>query len=101
MSDVLDLGFLLLFLGCGVLVWRRHSTELGVLYLAGLAPLLIRTAGTQPLLGTARYVLALFPAFLVLATWGTTPWRHRLILYSSTAGLLFLSGQFAIWGWVG
>ncbi len=101
MADVLDLSFLLLFLICGVLVWRRYSTALGLLYLAGLAPLLLRSAGTQPLLGTARYVLALFPAFLVLAEWGANAWRHRLILYGSTAGLLFLSGQFAIWGWVG
>lgn len=101
MADVLDASFLLLFLICGLFVWKRTSRELGVLYAASLIPLLIRSAGVQPLLGTARYVLALFPAFMVIAEWGASPWRHRLILYGSTAGLLFLSGQFAIWGWVG
>lgn len=101
MADAIDLAFLLLFLGCGVLVWRRYSTTIGLLYLGFLAPILLRTAGSQPLLGTSRYVLGLFPAFFVLSEWGDGPWRHRLILYGSTAGLLYLSGQFAIWGWVG
>lgn len=101
MADVVDLAFLLLFLAAGVAVWRRTSRELGLLYLGFLLPLLVRSAGSQPLLGSARYVLALFPAFLVLAEWSSRPWRHRLILYGSTAGLLYLSGQFAIWGWVG
>lgn len=101
MADVLDLAFLGLFVVCGVAVWRRYSTSLGLLYAATLAPMLIRSGVTQPLLGTTRYVLALFPAFIVMAEWGANRWRHRLILYGSTAGLLFLSGQFALWGWVG
>lgn len=101
MADAIDLTFLLLFLVCGVLVWRRYSTTISLIYLGFLLPVLVRTAGAQPLLGTARYVLGLFPAFFVLSEWGALPWRHRLILYGSTAGLLFLSGQFAIWGWVG
>lgn len=101
MADVLDLTFLLAFLACGVVVWRRYSKPVGLLYLSFLAPLLVRSAGSQPLLGTARYVLALFPAFFVMAEWAERPWRRRLIVYGSGAGLLYLSGQFAIWGWVG
>lgn len=101
MADVLDLAFLLLFVVCGVVAGRRYSTSIGLLYLGLLSPLLVRSAGSQPLLGSSRYVIVLFPAFFVLAEWASTPWRRRLVLYTSTAGLLFLSGQFAIWGWVG
>jgi hypothetical protein len=49
----------------------------------------------------ARYVLEIFPVFLLLAVWGSKAWINRLILYLSVLGLLFLSAQFAIWGWVG
>lgn len=98
-SDALDLVFLVLFTVCGVIVWRRYSRTLGLLYVSGLVPLLMRMATVAPLHSSARFVLALFPAFMLLAEWGANPWRHRLILYGSTAGLLYLSGQFAIWGW--
>ncbi len=101
MADVLDLAFLLLFVACGVVAWRRYSASIGLLYLGLLAPLLVRSAGSQPLLGSSRYVIVLFPAFFIFAEWASTPWRRRLVLYPSTVGLLFLSGQFAIWGWVG
>jgi hypothetical protein len=46
-------------------------------------------------------LVAIFPAFLLLPTWGRKAWANRLILYLSVLGLLFLSAQFAIWGWVG
>jgi hypothetical protein len=49
----------------------------------------------------ARYVLEIFPAFLLLAIWGRSPWVNRLVLTLSLLGLLFFSAQFAIWGWVG
>lgn len=101
MADAFDLVFLLLFIACGVVVWRKYSRVTAVFYVTFLGLYLVRLAGTQPLLGTSRYVLTLFPAFLVLGEWGGKPWVNRVILYSSTAGLLFLSGQFAIWGWVG
>lgn len=101
LADAIDFAFLLLFLGAAVLVWRRYSRTIGLFYLAMMLPLLVRSAGTEPLLGSARYVLALFPAFFVVAEWADRPWRRRLVLYGSTVGLLYLSGQFAIWGWVG
>lgn len=101
MADVIDIAFLVLFLICAVPVWRKYSPSIRLLYLGFLTPLLVRSAGSQPLLGTARYVLALFPAFFVLSEWADRPWRRRLVLYGSTAGFLYLSGQFAIWGWVG
>lgn len=101
MADYIDLAFLLLFIACGYFVWRRYSRLVSTYYVSLLLLYLARVAGTQPLLGSARYVLMLFPAFFVMAEWGGRPWVNRLITYVSFAGLLFLSGQFAIWGWVG
>ena len=100
-ADLFDLGLLLLFIGLAVPVWRQLSRPLALFYLGYLLLHLSRVAEIAPLLGMARYVLVLFPAYLVLAGWGRRPWIHRLIVYLSAAGLLLLSGQFAIWGWVG
>ena len=100
-ADVFDLALLVLFIGLAVPVWRQLSRALGMFYFAFLLLYLSRVAGIAPLLGTARYVLVLFPAYLVLAGWGRRAWIHRLIVYLSATGLLLLSGQFAIWGWVG
>lgn len=101
MTDVIDLTFFTTFILGAVPVWRKLPRVYGVYYLAVLALYLTRIAGSQPLLGIARYVLALFPLFMVLGQWGKNPWVNRLVLYASWAGLLFLAGQFAIWGWVG
>jgi len=101
LADLFDLALLLLFIGLAVPVWRQLSRPLGLFYFGFLLLYLSRVAGIAPLLGTARYVLVLFPAYLVLAGWGRRAWIHRLIVYLSATGLLLLSGQFAIWGWVG
>ncbi|MEE8568707.1 MAG: hypothetical protein V3S81_08850 [Anaerolineales bacterium] len=37
----------------------------------------------QPLLSVPRYVLAIFPAFIVLGQAGKNQWANRLILYLS------------------
>jgi hypothetical protein len=101
LTDVIDLTFFITFIVGAVPVWRKLPRIYSVYYLAVLALYLTRIAGSQPLLGIARYVLALFPLFMVWGPWGQNAWVNRLVLYTSWAGLLFLSGQFAIWGWVG
>jgi len=100
-ADVLDLLALLLFMFLTFHVWRRLPRVYGVYYTAFLLLLLARRASVYPLIGTSRYVLALFPAFFVLAQFGEQPWIHRAILYTFWAGLLFMAGEFAIWGWIG
>ena len=100
-ADVFDLVFMGIFLALAIPVWRRLSKDLAIYYSSIYFMYLVRVAVPQPLLGSTRYVLILFPAFLVLAGWGRRAWIHRLIVYLSAIGLLLLSGQFAIWGWVG
>ncbi len=101
-ADYFDLAFCLLFLALTVLVLLWLPSIYGVYSLLMLVLILSKASDFEALLSLSRYVLALFPAFIVLGRLGASrAWIHRLILYPSIAGLLFLSGQFVIWGWVG
>jgi hypothetical protein len=102
MADYFDLGFCLLFLALTVLVLRWMPAIYGVYSIFMFLLILSKASDFEALLSLSRYVLALFPAFIVLGRLGASKaWIHRLILYPSVAGLLFLTGQFVIWGWVG
>lgn len=100
-TDVLDLAFSLAFVALAVPVWRRLPRVYSVYSLSFLLLFLTWQGGSQPLGGRVRYVLALFPAFLVLGEAGKHTWVNRLLLYGGWAGLLFMSGSFAIWLWMG
>jgi Gpi18-like mannosyltransferase len=101
LTNALDLLFTLTFLGLGFLVWKQLPRLYGIYYLGFMALYLTRVAEIYPLLSMGRYVLALFPAFLILARYGESPIIQRIIVYTSLLGALFLSAQYAIWGWVG
>jgi hypothetical protein len=77
-ADVLDLASILIFLSLTVPVLRKLSAVSGVYYLAFQFLYLARSASPEPLLGMSRYVLALFPAFVVLAGWGRHGWFQRI-----------------------
>lgn len=100
-TNFFDTVFTLAFIGLGILVWNELPRLYGIYYLSFMAIYLTRIADVYPLLSMMRYVLALFPAFLVLAVNGQNPILRRILVYTFLAGLLFFSAQFAIWGWVG
>lgn len=100
-TNALDVLLTLIFLLLGFVVWKQLPRIYGIYHLAFMALYLTRIADVYPLLSMARYVLALFPVFLVLARYGENPIINRIIIYGSTLGALFLSAQFALWGWVG
>lgn len=100
-TNALDVILTLIFLVLGFVVWKQLPRIYGIYHFAFMALYLTRIADVYPLLSMARYVLALFPAFLVLARYGENPVINRIIVYGSTLGALFLSAQFALWGWVG
>ena len=97
----MDLFFTILFIFGTILVWRRLPRVYGIYCATFMLVYLARYADTYPLLSMTRYVLALFPVFMALPLIDNSPWTKRLIIYVSMLGLLFLSAQFAIWGWVG
>jgi hypothetical protein len=100
-SNSMDLFFTIIFILGTILVWQRLPRIYGIYCATFMLVYLARYANPKPLLSMTRYVLALFPVFLALPLVDDSPWVKRLIIYASMLGLLFLSAQFAIWGWVG
>jgi len=100
-ENLIELAFTLFFIVLTVFIWKNLPRLYGVYAVTLMLLFLTRLGSPQPLVSMARYVIEIFPAFLVLAAWGRRPGINRLILYLSWLGLLFFSAQFAIWGWVG
>jgi hypothetical protein len=97
-----DLLFALLFIVLTVEAFRSLPLIYPIYMAVILGGTLTKVSEVQPLLALSRYVLVLFPGFIILAGWGWQKvWVHRLVVYSSFALLIFFVGQFAIWGWVG
>jgi Gpi18-like mannosyltransferase len=98
--NVFNLAMTGIFLAMTVLCFRSLPTEYGIYMAVTILVLMLRRTTLQPLVSMSRYVLVLFPAFMLWGRWGRNPRIQRLIVYPSVALLLFLSGQFAMWGWV-
>jgi len=97
-----DLALTLLFIVLTAEALRTLPLMYGLYMLAMLAGALTKVSAVQPLLAMSRYVLVLYPGFIVLAKWGwQRAWVHRLAIYLGFALSIFYVGQFAIWGWVG
>ena len=91
-SDLLAtlLGFTL-----AILIWRRHKPW-GVFAL--LAVYMPVTSGT--LFSMPRYVMVIFPFYILCADWATTQ-RRQIVLYGIFAGLAILfTYQFVTWHWI-
>jgi len=98
--DLFVLGLIILsFVG----PWKlpRHLWAYG-LYAAALYLFfqLYPTTGIFPLLSVARYLLEVFPAFIILASLGKYRMIHMSYLMVSGATLFFLLAQFLIGRWV-
>lgn len=100
-ENLTELSFAVFFIILTIVVWKKLPRMHGIYSATLLFLFLTRFGSPQPLVGMARYVLEIFPAFFILAIWGHNIWIYRIILYLFWLGLLFFSAQFAIWGWVG
>jgi hypothetical protein len=98
--DLQQLAFLLLFAGLTAVAWRRLGTPYGLYAAAALALPLASPADDYPLLSMPRFGLAIFPLFLALATLGTRPRAHALIVGASAMLLGLATAQGALWQWV-
>ncbi len=99
--DVLNLLATVLFIAMAVLVWNRLPREYGLYTVAMLVAPLFRMTTTQPLVSMLRYVLVLFPVYIMWGMWGKNAWMNRAVVYLSFPLALYLSAQFVLWGWVG
>lgn len=96
-----DLAAAVLFLGLTVAAFVCLPFAYGVYMALTMWTLVSRSIPQHPLIGTLRYVLGLFPAFMVLGRAGQKPWANRLILYPFLLGFGFFVAQFMIGGFIG
>jgi hypothetical protein len=97
---VLELVVTLLFLALVVLGLRMLPLYQTLWALPGLVIPLLQPSEVHALMSMPRFVLVLFPLFIVLARllqprWVRIPW-----LIVSVVLLVFLTAQFALWYWV-
>lgn len=98
--DLQQLAFLVLLVALAVLAWRRLGSSYGIYAAVSLAIPLSSPAGDYPLLSMPRFGLAIFPLFLALATLGSQPRVHALIVGASAMLLGLATAQWALWQWV-
>ncbi len=98
--NALNLAMACLFLAMTVISFWKLPRSYGIYMAVSIIALLFRRTTLQPLVSMSRYALILFPAFMIWGRWGRNPRVQRLIVYPSVTLLLYLSGQFAMWGWV-
>jgi hypothetical protein len=82
-------------------VWRALPREFALYATVMFLAPLFRMTTTQPLVSMLRYVLVLFPMFMLWARWGKNGWVNRAVIYVSFPLNLYFSAQFWMWGWVG
>lgn len=85
-TPIVWLGF-----GClSIVAWRTLGAPYGVYCLVSLAMPLATPADPWPLVSIQRFVLALFPCFIVLGSLPIRPAAHRLLLALSAATMIWL-----------
>jgi hypothetical protein len=96
------LATFLLFAGLAVVGWWRGLLRPShALYLTlGLLFPLISATPHNPLLSLPRFVLVLFPAFILLARAGRRPWLAYPLLVTSLLLLALYTLRFVNWFWV-
>lgn len=98
--NIVNLTMTFVFLAMTIISFRAVPPTYSLYMALTMFVLLWRRTTAQPLVSISRYVLTLFPVFIIWGRWGENPWVNRLIVYPSIALLIYLCGQFAIWGWV-
>lgn len=87
-----------LVVGALAIRWLRPSYTL---YLwAGILLPLFSATPRNPLLSYPRFLIVLFPAFMVLALVGRNRYAHQLITWTSLLLLALFTIRFANWFWV-
>jgi hypothetical protein len=95
---VLNLAAILAFIGLVVVIWRMLPFSYTAYSLAILAYALSFTASdpTFAVSGAGRYVLLIFPAFMVLGVWGERKWVHHALLIAMLPLLAILCAHFLL-----
>ena len=100
-SELLNAGFLILFVVLTVIAWRRVGAPYGLFAALSLALPLSFPAAPSPLLSLPRFGLVVFPFFLALGVVGSRPRAHLVILGCSATLLALATVEWVRWGWIG
>jgi hypothetical protein len=93
----IDLLVALAFLGMGVVILAERRWAEAAFMIPGV----ILPLSSGLLMSQRRYMWVLFPAYILLARWGTRPWVDRLITAIFLVGLALCTALFANSYWVG
>lgn len=95
---ILNLGITLVFVAIAVVIWRMLPASYTAYSLAVFLYILSFTATTTKLAvtGNARYMLFIFPAFMVLGAWGQRRWLHYALLIGMLPLLTLFTAHFLL-----
>ena len=99
-SELLNVGFLVLFLSLTVIAWRRVGAPYGLFAALSLTLPLSFPADPSPLLSLPRFGLVVFPFFLALGTLGQSRRFHVAIAGLSGTFLVLATLEWVRWGWI-
>ena len=100
-QSYLNLGCTLLFLLLAVVGWRWLPLSYSVYLAGGLAASLLNPASAEPLLSLARFVIVLWPGFILLGMVGQRSRSFHLVWVVTSLLLLgLLFSRFANWWFV-
>jgi len=99
-SNTIELAFTILLLALGFAALRLLPLAYSSYLAAGILLPLWSPSHVHALMSMHRFMLVLFPAFIVLAMLGRWRVAHAAIVVVSTVLLAFFINQFASWLWV-
>jgi hypothetical protein len=98
--NLVNLGFLLLFLALAAVAWRRFGPPYGIFAAVSLAIPLSTPSSQWPLQSLPRLGLVVFPLFLALGALGGRPRLHTATVAVSSLLLGVALTQWVLWEWV-
>jgi hypothetical protein len=101
-TNAVDLAFALFGVAMALWALRTLRPSYGIFMVVTLLGVMSRPVLEHPLTGISRYILALFPMYMLLG-WEArqSPVLRRVVQYGFFALLLFFAGQYSLGGWVG
>ena len=99
-SDVLELVVTVLFVGLAAIGLKLLPVYQTLWILPGLLIPLVQPSEVHALMSMPRFVLVLFPLFIVLGTLLQPRWLRIPAVVVSVLLLVVLTTQFALWYWV-
>jgi hypothetical protein len=89
-EEILNLAAVVLLAGAIPFMWRRLPAPMTAYALVSIPVLCFRTAAYSPLMSAGRYLIVVFPVFVLLASMTRRWWVHGLLLAPSALLMAWL-----------